>query len=470
MRPVHPLWSVALLLCVVGGAPPVLAQDAFYWRDSYGTEATLLNGTVIGRPLDLGAVFYNPAGLASARNSELVLSTQVYEFNVLSGSGNDVFTGEPLELRQAVIRPAPSFFGGTVPLRALGRHRLGYSALTRQQVDNRLVARLGDVVGDDLVQAEYLNDNRLNEVWVGATWAYPLLPRVSVGATAFVAVRSQLLRRQVTVQQLGDAGDVGLAVAAQEFQYNSWRIVPKLGATVDLSPVTFGVVVTVPSLGLWGSGSTLFNLTSAGIDFDGDGAIDDRLVSNLQEDLASDFYSGLAVGAGTAVDVGETTIFASGEWYAPRGPTRVVASEPFIGQSTGETYSTDLVLRTRGVLNVGVGVRHYFAPRFAGYFSATTDFSATDTTLAVSVGQSLWDLYHLGTGAKLVVGSVELVLGLSYTFGSEQVELGQGSSIELLEGTSVRLRERGIQVLFGFQYGFGRGRREGGAPTASPDA
>jgi hypothetical protein len=245
--------------------------------------------------------------------------------------------------------------------------------------------------------------------------------------------------------------------------------VPKLGATVDLSPVTFGIVLTVPSLGLWGSGSTLFNLTSTGIDFDSNGAVDDRLVANVQQDLASDFYSGMAVGAGAAVDIGETTIFASGEWYAPRGPTRVLASEPFVGQSTGETYSTDLVLRTRGVLNVGVGARHYFTPRFAGYFSAATDFSSTDTTLAVSVGQSLWDLYHLGTGAKLVVGSVELVLGLSYTFGSERVDLGQGSQIEVLQGTSVVLRERGIRVLFGFQYGFGRGRRGPGAPVASPE-
>lgn len=463
----HRLLRAGAVLCgLAASANPLAAQDDHYWRNAYGTEATLLNGAVIGRSLDLGALFYNPSGLAEVENAEVVLSAQIFEYSKLKAQGVDEFTGEPLTAGEALLRPAPGFFGGTVPFPFLGRHRVGYSILTRQQAESRLSVRGSEEVDGELVQAEYLNDNELNEVWVGLTWAYPLSARLSVGATLFTAVRTQLLRRQVTAQSLRPDGTVALASGISEFEYNSWRLVPKLGVTYDLSTLTLGATVTVPSLGLFGSGTSLFNATSAGLDLDDDGQREDQLTSNYQQDVSSNFLNGLAIGIGGAVDIGQTTLFLSGEWFAPRGPTRVIETAPFTSQSTGETLSHDLVLRTRAVLNVGGGVKHRFSPKFAGYLSAATDLSSIDTTLQVSVGRTPWDLFHVGVGAKITVSRVDLVLGLNYTTGGDDVDLDSASGIPVFGAQGLSVQERGIRVLFGFQYGFGGGR--GAAAPPSP--
>jgi hypothetical protein len=455
-----------VLLCLTGAVQPSLAQDDHYWRNAYGTESTLLNGMVIGRSLDLGALFYNPSGLAEVENAEVVLSAQIFEYSKLKAEGVDEFTGEPLTAGEALLRPAPGFFGGTVPFPFLGRHRVGYSVLTRQQAESRLSVRGSEQVDGQLVQSEYVNDNELNEVWVGLTWAYPLSARWSVGATLFTAVRSQLLRRQVTAQALRSDGSVALASGISEFEYNSWRLVPKLGITYDLSKLTLGATVTVPSLGLWGSGTSLFNATSSGIDIDDDRLPEDQLASNFQDGVASNFLSGLAVGIGGAVDIGQTTLFLSSEWFAPRGPTRVLETAPFEAQSTGEALTHDLVLRTSGVVNVGGGVRHRFSPRFAGYLSAATDLSSIDTTARVSVGRTPWDLYHVGVGAKFTVSRLDLIVGLNYTTGGAEVDLDSASGIPVFGAQDLSVRERGIRVLFGFQYGFGRAEPRG--RTADP--
>ena len=250
-----------LLTCaaLAAGTRRADAQDDRYWRQTYGTEATLLNGAVIGRATDVGTVFYNPAGLADVKDPSILLSGHVYEYEKVAAVGTDPLNGEPLAVVQGSIRPAPSFFGGSIPWKSLGNHRLGYSVLTRQKGETRNNFRTGVQLDGELAQLEFLQFNDLNETWVGPTWAWQASDRLSVGASMFVAVRSQYLRSQITGQTLGDAGEVGLLSAIREFSYNSWRIVPKLGATLDLHPVTLGATVTVPSLTLFGSGSALYH-------------------------------------------------------------------------------------------------------------------------------------------------------------------------------------------------------------------
>jgi hypothetical protein len=252
--------------------------------------------------------------------------------------------------------------------------------------------------------------------------------------------------------------------AIREFDYNSWRIVPKLGATLDLHPVTLGATVTVPSLRLWGSGSAVFNNTSTGVDFDGDGIADPTYTSNLQEEVKSNFKSGLAVGLGAGWDVASTTtLFLSAEYYASVGPYDVLATEPFTGQLDGVTRTNPLIHSSRAVTNVAAGVRHRFSPGVAGYLSGATDLSAADTSYVVSLSKTLWDLYHLTGGVQLRVSSVELVLGAGYTFGSEAVEIsGPPQSPGLVTGP-IEFNQRGIRFIFGFQYVFGGAGRAASA-------
>jgi len=455
-----PRFRSAFVGLLASGALPLVvtalqAQDDRYWRQTYGTEATLLSGAVIGRATDVGTVFYNPAGLADVRDPSILLSGHVYEYEKISAVGTDPVGGERFAVVEGSIRPAPSFFGGTIPWKALGRHRLGYSVLTRQKGDVRNNFRASAPVDGQLAQLEFLQTNDLNETWVGPSWAWKATDRLSVGASMFVAVRSQYLRSQVTAQTLSSAGDVGLLSAIREFDYNAWRVVPKLGASLDLHPFSLGATVTVPSLKLWGGGSALFNSTSTGLDLNGDGVADPTFASNLQVDLASVFKSGLAVGFGAGWDITQaTTLFASGEWYDGVDAYDVLSTEPFTGQLDGVTRTNPLLHSARSVVNFAAGVRHRFSPSVAGYLSGATDLSAADTSYTLSLSKTLWDLYHVAGGVQLLISQVELVLGGGYTFGSERVEVGGPPQAPGLVASPVEFQQRGIRLIVGFQYSF----------------
>jgi hypothetical protein len=457
------LMAVGLLSCLSGWAGRLDAQDDRYWRNTYGTEATLLSGAVIGRAMDASAAFYNPAGLADVADASILLTGEVYEYNRISAAGTDPINEEPRVVAQGGLSPAPSFFGGILPWRSLGRHRLGYSVLTRQRGDVRNSFRTSGRLDGELVQLEFLGINDGSEVWVAPSWAWRATDRISVGASMFVAIRGQYLRSQVTGQTLDDGGEVAMLSSTREFDYNSWRIVPKLGATLDLHPVAIGATVTLPSLRLWGSGSALYNSTSTGIDFNSDGTPDPAFASNLQEDVRSNFRSGLAVGLGAAWYLARnTTLFVSAEHYARVGPYEVLSTEPFEGQLDGVTRTNPLVHSARPVTNVAVGVRHRFSPTLAGYLSGASDQSAADTSYNVSLSKTLWDLYHLTGGVQFRVSRVELVVGAGYTFGGEAVEVsGPPEAPGLLEDP-IEFTQRGVRFIFGFQYAFiGRGRSAG---------
>ena len=440
------------------------AQDDRYWRQTYGTEATLLNGAVIGRATDVGTVFYNPAGLAEKADASILITGHVYEYDKISAVGVDPIEGEQENLAQSALRPAPSFFGGSIPWQNQSRHRFGYSVLTRQQGDFRNSFRTGGQLNGELAQLEYVGNNIGNEVWVAPSWAWKATDRLSVGASMFVAVRSQYLRSQFTGQTLSDAGEVGMLSSVREFEYDSWRLVPKLGVTLDLDAVTLGATVTVPSLRLWGSGSALYNSTSTGIDFSGDGVADPTFASNLQEDVRTNFKSGLAVGLGAGWDVASsTTLFISAEHYARVGPYEVLSTESFEGQLDGVTRTNPLVHSSRPVTNVAVGARHRFSPGLAGYLSFASDLSAADTSFSISLSKTLWDLYHLTGGVQFRISRVDLVVGAGYTFGGEEVEVAGPPQAPGLISEPIEFQQRGIRFIFGFQYRFSDAGRTTGA-------
>ena len=468
MRPTRRVPRALLVFLSIASAVavrPASAQDDRYWRQTYGTEATLLNGAVIGRATDVGTVFYNPAGLADVKDPSILLSGHVYEYEKIAAVGTSPITGEKLAIVQGSIRPAPSFFGGTIPWKALGRHRLGYSVLTRQKGDVRNSFRAAAQLEAGLAQLEFVQFNDMDETWVGPSWAWKASDRLSIGASMFVAVRSQYLRSQITGQTLGTDNAVGQVSAIREFDYDSWRVVPKLGATFDLHPLTLGATVTIPSLRLWGSGSALYNSTSNGIDFDGDGTPDPTFTANLQQEVQSNFKTGAAVGVGAGLDVGRnTTFFLSTEWYADVTPYDVLSTTSFTSQLEGVERTNPLVHSAKSVVNVAAGVRHRFSPSVAGYLSGATDMSAADTSYFLSVSKSVWDLYHIGGGVQLRVSRVELVLGGTYTFGSEDVIVGGPPQSPDLLADPVKFQQKGVRFIVGFQYSF-----TGNGGAAAPD-
>jgi hypothetical protein len=71
------------------------------------------------------------------------------------------------------------------------------------------------------------------------------------------------------------------------------------------------------------------------------------------------------------------------------------------------------------------------------------------------VGTGYWDLYHVGGGTQFQLGKLNLVLGATYTWGGDDFTLSGSFDDPVLSGETVRVSERGVRVLLGFQYDFG---------------
>ena len=53
--------------------------------------------------------------------------------------------------------------------------------------------------------------------------------------------------------------------------------------------------------------------------------------------------------------------------------------------------------------------------------SFITDFSANDTNAETNIALSRWDIYHISAGSYFNIGSSEITLGLSYSFGNDVI-------------------------------------------------
>jgi len=54
--------------------------------------------------------------------------------------------------------------------------------------------------------------------------------------------------------------------------------------------------------------------------------------------------------------------------------------------------------------------------------SFITDFSSNDRNSPSNLSLSKWDIYHLSAGSYFKIGTTEITIGLSYSFGSDYIK------------------------------------------------
>jgi hypothetical protein len=97
------------------------------------------------------------------------------------------------------------------------------------------------------------------------------------------------------------------------------------------------------------------------------------------------------------------------EWFARVRPYTVVDAPPFVAQSSGEILSTDVTQELAAVLNWGVGLEWFYSPRFKGYASFTTDYSAKKPGTSTNISLTDWDIHHI------------ITVGVGFSFGGREI-------------------------------------------------
>jgi len=433
----------------------LFAQDTHYWNHQYGTRSTLLGGAVIGSVTDMAATYYNPAALALFPNPEILLSGKVYQYNSLNLENG---AGPGKDLTYNSIKAAPSIFAGSFTFDWLGDHSLSYSILTRSSMDFGIEGRRDGIREEDpneLMAGELIANQDLSDLWMGLTWSKRITQNISIGISPFLSARNQKTRKHAyneIQEQL--SGDVSASIITQQFEYNIYSVMAKIGIGAIYDPLTVGLTLTTPYLNLTGEGSTLINIVRTGPGIDEE----TLYIINGQLDVDAEYQAPLSVGFGIGYSMGNHRLHLSAEWFDAVNKYNILNTNDFTGQSDGETYANRVNTEAKSIFNYGIGGEFYLKEKLWLYASFVTDFSASIPDTKTNLGISTWDIYHLSGGVLFTIGRSDVTLGINYAFGTSElrgpVNLPEGEFqnkiINAFEDSAVTYNR--VKLLFGFSF------------------
>jgi hypothetical protein len=417
--------GTAAVLCVATSAlaEGVVAQDAHYWTEQFGTRGDLLGGLVVGAVEDPSATFYNPGALGLLDQPAFLITANGFQHTWITLDG----LGTEPDLRSRRLDVSPDFIGGSLPLDWFGKSRLSYSAFTRSRLRARLAGRrvdsreFVDANPDSLgLVQEAVLDHRMTETWVGLSWAYPVASNVGVGVTQFLSVRSQGTELNRVLEAFAQSPEIQGGFQSRDFGYTTWRLLWKAGVKLQAGRWRVGGALTTPALRLFGSGESASNETI----FDqsqGEAELEPRLAASDQKDLRASWKTPWSVSAGVSYQLNRGAVHATAEWFGAVGSYEVVETKPFRSQTQGDTVRIEWLGELRSVLNTGAGAEYLFSDAVTGYGSFRTDFSAAPSGDRLTVSAATWDLYHLTFGAGLHFRSFDLTIGTALAYGQDTV-------------------------------------------------
>jgi hypothetical protein len=445
---------------VITSNPLAYAQDSHYWDNQYGTTGELLGGLVVGTPNDLSATFYNPGWIPLQTDPSLLvttLSAEAYSIRLKDA------LGEGTEPVSTTVTTSPGYLAGRFTVGADRTWQWAYSYLQKVKFEFDAVgiritsfdqpppANSFDFSGEAYRKA------KANEYWYGLTFARKIRHDIGLGFSPYIVHRSHYSRTQAAAQGLTGESAYGQAYLVDEYSFWHVRLLAKIGLAVEKGNLTYGITLTTPSLGLFGSGKVLTTTTSSGLDEDQNGVEDPPyLSSNYQEDLSASWQSPVSLAGGVSYRSGASKYHLTVEWFNAVKSAQVMNPEPFTSQSDpSETNTYNFSAGTKSLINFGLAFEHSFNPKFSLFAAARSDFSAISSETTDKLQVSNWDLWHLTGGTSFTFLSMEFTTGLQFSFGSGTSERFINFSLDeqgdvLDDSSTFDIDYRRLKIILGF--------------------
>lgn len=421
-----------------------LTAQNTYWTQQFGAKASLMGGAVVGGVKDNSAIYYNPAGIGGIDSSSINISANVYGFeytDLQNGAGTN------LDLHSMRFLLYPQLISGLIRIKKVPKLNIAYTLLTRfrselkMHVENRMIY---DVIatepGDENYYAAFDYFLSGNTQWGGLGISYKVSPKVSLGLTTFATYAHIEDRRYMNASC--DVTQPGYTYTTQYLtsQYNvvdNVTVLWKAGAQFDFNRFKFGLVVTSPSVNIYGESRIGRHLEY----FNQDKYLPDSLpIGSKSSFIASDARSGLSTTYKTPL-----SISAGFEYYFPKSKTRITSTfeyffpierytvaksdEPVYVRPTAD-YSgatvpnfMNIEIASAGVFNAAVGFSQVVKERYTIYGGVRTDFNntlnlfGTNENLVNTVNSTFASYIHFSTGLSIAKGRSDVTLGLNYAYG-----------------------------------------------------
>ncbi len=405
-----------------------------------GTEA----GAFTARAEGVGAVFYNPAGLARSMKSSVSAASAAYEWTFYSGEVGDIAdTGSRMSTNGRL-------FGFVVGGEVLKSEKLSLGFAIPTPVSWKPTLQLSGVMGTGLSGAGtiYSTDGSYADIVPTIAAGYALRPDVRLGASLGLSFLN-LSNNQSSAVQGMTSGGAALAQRTFRADGTSYDVLLTAGLQWDLSKaVTLGFVAVAPGLHVGGSTSLIAEETAA-------------TGSGYRTVWFRDPEAEFTVKHQTRLSLGLAWRFARGEveadvkYYAGTSKYEMFSStvpgvwtEASAGSSrTGPATFAPAYDEREAVTNVAIGGRYDLSQKTSLHIGFFTSKSPVGDGSVFEVV----DLSGVSTGVTLSWAHLSGSIGIVYEWGDQQIVLSSSNTSSSVSG---ELGISSFHLLWGLTYNF----------------
>ncbi len=444
-------WTLLLALTALPGTAQTVSLSApslFIAPNEGRNPAGQIEGTEAGaftaRAEGVGAVFYNPAGLAHSMKSSVSAASAAYEWTFYSGEVGDIAdTGSRMSTNGRL-------FGFVVGGEVLKNEKLSLGFAIPTPVSWKPTLQLSGVIGTGYSGAGmiYSTDGSYADIVPTIAAGYALRPDVRLGGSLGLSFLT-LSNNQTAAVQGTTLGGAALAQRTFRADGTSYDILLTAGLQWDLSPaVTLGLVAAAPGLHAGGSTSLIVEETAAT-----GGGYRTVWFRDPEAEFTVKHQTRLSLGLSWRFARGE--VEADVKYYAGTSKYEMFSStvpgiwtEASAGSSrTGAATFTPAYDERKAVTNVAIGGRWDLTKNTSLHLGVFTSQSpvADDSVFEVV------DLTGVSTGVTLNWSHLSGSIGVVYEWGDQQIVL---SSSSLAPTVSGKLGISSFHLLWGLTYQF----------------
>lgn len=395
-----------------------------YRLEHHGNRSILLSGNVTGSVDDLGLTFYNPARLALIENPAFSISGKAYELNRTNvddafGKGNDVSSSS--------FNGIPSMIAGVFRFKELPKDIFAYSFISRTRTNINLAYDSGVIRGNVLSSIQDVEQllgrvnlsDKINDEWIGLTWARRINPNFSVGISGFFSI-FEFSGRGNSLYAI-DTSNNQVVTYARNFNYeqNTYGLFFKIGGAYKINNLELGINIHLPFINIYNEAA-----------FKGDeflsGSDSDFFRFNEFKDLDNKRRTAFGVSIGSGVALGKSKLHFNLEWFNGVNNYQRISLPEIVDDP--DVNEIEFAEALDAVFNFGVGAEIYLNPKLDFYASFSSDFSAyrENANLFDVINESEQeidydlDFWHLGLGINADIKWAQFILGATYSRASTQ--------------------------------------------------